>query len=58
LFQHEATPEPSLADVDRKIEAASAELAKLYKMREARLKEEEEAAIAQRGREEGPAGRA
>jgi hypothetical protein len=48
LFQHEATPELSLADVDRKIEAASAELAKLYTMREARLKEEEEAAMARK----------
>jgi hypothetical protein len=48
LFQHEALPELSLADVDRKIEAASAELEKLNQMRAARLKEEEDAAMARK----------
>jgi hypothetical protein len=52
LFQHEAPPEVSLADVDRKIEAVSAELEKLNQMRAARLKEEEDAVIARREAEE------
>ena len=48
LFQHDSSPERSLADVDRKIEAVSAELVKLNQMREALLKEGEEAAKARK----------
>jgi hypothetical protein len=49
LFQHESSPpEPSLAEIERKIEAVSAELTKLTQMREARIKEEEEAANARK----------
>ena len=49
LFQHEAPqPELSIAEMERKIEALSAEVAKLTQMREARIKGEEEAAKARK----------
>jgi hypothetical protein len=42
LFQHRsATPEPTIADLDHKIEAANAEVARLTALRDQRIKEEE-----------------